>query len=86
MSGLKAITFKEGNRILNRPADMTEEECGALLVFTDGDQCISCWAMSFRQRLKVLFFGRIWLGVLSGNTQPPVWLSCERTPFRPKQE
>ena len=28
---------------------------------------ISCWKMSFKERLKVLFTGKIWLSILSFN-------------------
>ena len=76
------IKFPEANKNLLKPQSMTDEECGSLWVYTDGRQCISCWRLSFIQRLKALFFGRIWLGVLSGYTQPPVWLDCEKTVFK----
>jgi hypothetical protein len=32
---------------------------------------------TFIERLKILFTGKVWLGVLSGNTQPPVFISGE---------
>lgn len=70
--------FKESNRVLRKPDSMTDEECGSLEVFTDGKGCVSCWRMSFIERLRALLFGRIWLGVISGDTQPPVWLLCRR--------
>jgi len=73
--------FKESNRTLRKPDSMTDEECGSLEVYTDGMQCISCWRLSLRERLSAVFFGRIWLGVVFGETQPPVWLICCRTAF-----
>lgn len=78
---MKAIKFKQANRNLTKPQNMTDEECSSLWVFSDNRECISCWKLSFRERLSALFFGRVWLSVLSGSTQPPVWLGCERTPF-----
>lgn len=83
---MKAIKFKEANKNLLRPPNMTEEECKNLWVYTDGKQCISCWKMSFLQRLSALFFGRVWLSVLGGYTQPPVWLYCAKTVFTPPTE
>ncbi len=74
--------FKEANRTLNKPESMTDEECSSLRVFTDGRQCISCWRMTWKERLEALLFGRLWLSVLSGRTQPPVWVSCARTVFQ----
>ena len=42
---------------------------------------VSCWALSWRDRLRILWTGRIWLGCLTFNAPPqPVWLVTER-PF-----
>ena len=61
---------------------MTDDECGSLFVYrSESGECISCWSVSFWQRLKFLFHGKIWLGILSGSTQPPVWLDCRKTIF-----
>lgn len=75
------VKFKEANRKLLKPEGMTDEECSALWVYTDGKQCISCWKLSWKQRIKALLFGRVWLSVLYGGTQPPVWLDCDKTVF-----
>ena len=75
------IKFKEANMNLLRPHNMTKEECSSLWVYSDGRQCISCWKLSWKQRLKALLFGKVWLSVLSGSTQPPVWLDCDNTVF-----
>ena len=63
---------------------MTDEECGPLPVCTDGDVCISCWQMSWRERLAALLCGRIWLWVYTGGTQPPVALLAARDIFGEK--
>lgn len=75
------IKFKEANRQLFKPSNMTDAECKSLWAYTDGKQCISCWKLSWKQRLKALLFGKVWLSVLSGSTQPPVWLDCDNTVF-----
>ena len=75
------IKFPEANKELLKPANMTDEECGSLWVYNDGRECISCWRLPLRQRLAALFFGRVWLSVLSGYTQPPVWVDCAKTVF-----
>jgi hypothetical protein len=41
--------------------------------WTDGEQCVSCWRMTWRERINALLFGRVWIAVLSGSTQPPVY-------------
>lgn len=73
--------FKEATKVLTKPASMTDEECGSLSVYSDGLRCVSCWKMSFKERISALVFGKVWLIVISGQTQPPVSLSCERTVF-----
>lgn len=81
MSVLSPIKFPEANKNLLKPESMTDEECSSLWVYTDGTQCISCWKMSIKQRLSALMHGRIWLSILSGKTQPPVWLDSGETVF-----
>ena len=54
------------------------ESVQPLPIWTDGEQCLSCWQMSWRERLSALVFGRVWLAVLSGNAQPPAFLSAAR--------
>lgn len=78
---MKPIKFKQENKNLLKPDSMTEDECSSLWVYTDGNQCISCWKMNWKQRIKALFFGKIWLSVMSGRTQPPVWIDCCKTVF-----
>lgn len=75
------VKFPEANRNLLKPDGMTDEECGSLWVYTDGVTCISCWELNWRARLSALFHGRVWLSVLSGGTQPPVWLTTAKTVF-----
>jgi hypothetical protein len=76
---MNPIGFPEANKTLTKPASMTDEECGPLEIFSGEGQCISCWRPSLRERLSVLFFGRVWLSIFSGETQPPVvvWAASE---------
>lgn len=69
--------FDEANRNLAKPNGMTDEECNSLWVFTDGSQCVSRWKLSWKDRLRILRTGTIWLGILSGYSQPPVWLEAK---------
>jgi len=79
---MKAIKFKEAHLELKKPASMTDEECGGLWIHkTKRGECISVWTAPFWTRLKFLFHGKLWLGILSGSTQPPVWLDCRKTIF-----
>ena len=78
---MKPVKFPEANKNLLKPQNMSEKECGSLWVFNDGNQCISCWKMTWKQRIKAIFWGRVWLSVMSGQTQPPVWVDCDKTVF-----
>jgi len=88
---MKPIQFEYANRQLGAPTGFLERcdrrsplelhvaGIDPLPVWTDGEQCVSCWRMSIRERLAALLFGRVWLAVLSGSTQPPVYISATRT-------
>jgi len=79
---VKPIPFREQNRVLyGGDKQYSENVTGVdpLPIWTDGEQCLSCWQMSWRERLSALLFGRVWLALLSGETQPPAWLGAQRT-------
>lgn len=78
---MEPTKFKQANKDLLKPEGWTDEECGTLPVFTDNKQCISLWKMTWRERFSALFFGKIWLSVHSGQTQPPVWLMAQKEIF-----
>lgn len=77
---MKPIEFKEQNKILGAPLGMTSDECGLLPVFTDGNECVSVWELSEDDLKKIIETKCIYVGVLSGETQPPIFISVE-TPF-----
>jgi hypothetical protein len=74
--------FEKANKKLLKPAKMTDEECEPLWVYNDGEESISCWQMTWGERLQALLWGRVWLGVLAGSSQPPVRFWCALTPFQ----
>ena len=78
--------FPEKNKTLTKPQGMTDEECGSLPVYNDGSQSVSCWRMSWRERLSALFRGKVWLQVYAGTTQPPVSLTAANTIFKEVSE
>jgi len=82
---MKPINFKEANTTLVRPSTRTPDECSPLPVFTDGQQTISCWNLSFRERMTALLTGRVWLSVKYGDVQPPVVLKCSKSFFKTNQ-
>ena len=74
--------FPQANKDLLKPEGWTDEECGSLLVYTDGKECISLWKMTWRERFSALVYGRIWLIVVSGQTQAAVSLMGTRYIFK----
>lgn len=85
---MKAVKFKEATKELARPEGMTDKECHSLWVWNgDKKQCISKWKLSFREKVRAVLFGTIWIGVVFGQTQPPIWITCEKDCFikPPKQ-
>jgi len=74
------INFPESNRVLIKPNNMTDKECHPLPILNIEGQCISCWRVSFIEKLQILVNGIIWLRIRSGDTQPPVRLHT-KTPF-----
>jgi len=78
---MEPIHFPQANKVLGKPPGMTDEECGPLPVFNDGQQSISCWQMTWRERLAALIFGKVWLFVMFGHTQPPVLLLAKNNIF-----
>lgn len=79
---MKPISFPMANRNLLKPDGMTDEQCGSLPVWTNEQVCVSLWKPTLRERLSILLFGRVWLTVHSGRTQPPVAMNGIKTMFK----
>jgi hypothetical protein len=78
---MKPVYFEEATKELKKPSSMTDEECSSLWVHNDGEQSVSCWKMTLKERIKLLFHGRIWVGVVFGKSQPPIWVDPSKTVF-----
>ena len=77
---MKPIYFPEQTHLIAEHQD----EYQTLPAYIGEDQTISCWKLSLRERLKVLFTGKMWLLQLSfgGPLQPQ--LPQVEYPFRAK--
>ena len=79
------IPFAESNATLGPPRDgvydTNVKSIAPLPIWRDEWQCTSCWRPTWRERLSILIFGRVWLTVLSSPTQPPVSLHGSREYF-----
>jgi hypothetical protein len=69
----KPISFKYANKTLVGQAGV-EDGIRPLPVWTNGHLCISRWEFSFTERLSILFRGKLWVSLMSGQTQPPIAL------------
>lgn len=78
---MKPINFKHSNITL-QPSGKTYSDnvtkVTELPIWTDGEQCLSCWKMSWRERFSSLIFGRVWISALTGSTQPPIFAMVEK--------
>ncbi len=54
-----------------------------LSVFRRGDLSISCWRLSWRERISSLFFGTVWMRGI--GDLPPLGLDATRTLFEEKE-
>lgn len=76
---MKPIEFKGQNKIFAK--DQPEYQPLPALHFSDSPtgEVVSCWNLSFGERLRVLFTGRIWLSLMSfNNPLTPSFLSTKR--------
>jgi hypothetical protein len=76
---MKPISFPEHNAVYAKD----QPEYLPLPVYRDPNGTVtSCWSLSFRERLKVLFAGRLWLTTLTFNhpLQPLLPWVFGRTP------
>jgi hypothetical protein len=68
--------FPEQNgKLVAAPGD--EATVLDLPVYRDAQYSISCWQMSWRDRLRLLVTGRVWFWAWA-RTHPPIYLGAER--------
>lgn len=73
---MKPIKFKHQNVVF---AENQDEYLNLPALKLDSGEVISCWKMSFKERLTVLFTGKVWLSLLSFNKPlTPSLLSINR--------
>ena len=72
---MEPINFPQVNITFTKPVGWTDEECGPLPSYRSEEEnlSVSLWKPTWKERFSILFFGKVWLGVI-GNSQPPVWI------------
>lgn len=63
---MKPINFKEANVVFAK--DQPEyQPLPAYRIDSPKGEVVSCWKLSFRERLRLLFTGKLWIQLLSFN-------------------
>jgi hypothetical protein len=76
---MKIKEFKEQNIVFakNQPE---YRPLPALKLNTPDGQVVSCWGLSFRERIRVLFTGKIWVSLLTYNRPlQPQFISTKKS-------
>lgn len=75
---MKPIKFKYQNTVYSK--NQSEyQELPSLKLDTAEGEVISCWKLSFKERIIVLITGKIWLSLMSfNNPLTPSFLSTKR--------
>ena len=76
---MKPTNFPDANSKLTAPEGMPG--CLDLHVYRADGHVVSLWRATWRERLSLLVFGRVWLHFVGVRTHPPVSLHAERDVF-----
>ena len=75
---MKPVKFKDQNVVFAKDQPQYQP-LPALRLDTPEGEVISCWKMSIKERLKVLFTGRVWVSLMSFNKPlTPSYISVHR--------
>lgn len=75
---MKPVEFEHQNIVFAK--DQPEYQPLPALKFDSPEgQVVSCWKLSFKERLRVLFLGRVWLSMSTFNRPlTPSYLAADR--------
>jgi len=75
---MKPVTFKDQNIVYAE--DQPEyTPLPALRINNPAGDVVTCWRLSFLERVEILFTGRIWLSMKSFHKKlTPIWMSIHR--------
>ncbi|MER8615995.1 hypothetical protein NKG99_03940 [Mesorhizobium sp. M1409] len=69
------VDFPQSNQFLGPPPGA--ENVSGLRTFTNGHCSVSCWQLSDEEIDEIVSTRRVFISVLSGKTQPPVFVGSE---------
>jgi hypothetical protein len=81
---MRPSDFPESNITFNAPAG-EEDRVAPLRAWIGNGDVVELWRPSFRERLSMLLFGRLWIHML-GQRPPPMALTCKRRYFEALKE
>lgn len=75
---MKPIEFKHQNIVFAK--DQSEyQPLPALRIDSQGGEVITCWQLSFKERIKILFTGVVWMSLMTFNKKmTPCYLAVNR--------
>jgi hypothetical protein len=75
---MKPVEFKHQNIVFAK--DQPEyQPLSALRIDSPTGEVVSCWKLSFKERVKIVFTGRVWLSLMSFNKPlTPSYLAVNR--------
>lgn len=73
------IEFKGVNLRLNAPIGSEHVVNSGVPAFNNGTTTITCWQLSADEMRAILATGTIWISVMCGPTQPPLFVGSEQT-------
>ena len=78
---MKPVKFKEQNAVFAENQSEYTSLPALILYPEDGSRpIVSCWKLSLKERLRVLFTGRVWVSLLSfNNPLTPSFLSTKKS-------
>lgn len=75
---MRPTTFKHQNTIFAKDQPQYQQLPALLLEGPEG-HVISCWKLSFKERIQVLLFGRVWSSLMTFNKPlTPSYLTVNR--------
>ena len=78
---MKPVNFLLVNSTVGKP-DSGKDVVEALPIFNDGERSLSCWKMTWRERIAALLFGKAWVWVKNGKSMPPMSAEICRNPLK----
>jgi hypothetical protein len=75
---MKPVKFKHQNIVFTKDQP-GYQPLPALKIDSPNGEVVSCWKLSFKERVKIIFTGRIWLSLITFNRPlTPSYLAVNR--------